>query len=35
MKESIDGSPIYVTQPYLPPLDEFIPYLEQIWKKNV
>lgn len=22
---------IYVTQPYLPPLDEFIPYLEQIW----
>lgn len=23
--------PIYVTQPYLPPLDEFIPYLRQIW----
>jgi dTDP-4-amino-4,6-dideoxygalactose transaminase len=23
--------PIYVTQPLLPPLDEFIPYLEQIW----
>lgn len=23
--------PIYVTQPYLPPLEEFIPYLEQIW----
>lgn len=23
--------PIYVTQPYLPPLDEFIPYLEKIW----
>lgn len=23
--------PIYVTQPYLPPLDEFIPYLEEIW----
>ena len=22
---------IYVTQPYLPPLEEFIPYLEQIW----
>lgn len=23
--------PIYVTQPYLPPLEEFIPYLEKIW----
>jgi dTDP-4-amino-4,6-dideoxygalactose transaminase len=23
--------PIYVTQPYLPPLEEFIPYLEEIW----
>jgi len=23
--------PIYVTQPLLPPLDEFIPYLQQIW----
>lgn len=25
------NKPIYVTQPYLPPLDEFIPYLEKIW----
>ena len=24
-------SPIYVTQPLLPPLEEFIPYLQQIW----
>jgi dTDP-4-amino-4,6-dideoxygalactose transaminase len=24
-------SPIYVTEPHLPPLEEFIPYLEQIW----
>lgn len=24
-------TPIYVTQPYLPPLDEFVPYLESIW----
>lgn len=24
-------NPIYVTQPYLPPLGEFIPYLEKIW----
>lgn len=27
--------PIYVTQPYLPPLDEFIPYLAQIWESKV
>ena len=23
--------PIYVTRPVLPPLEEFIPYLEKIW----
>jgi dTDP-4-amino-4,6-dideoxy-D-glucose transaminase len=27
--------PIYVTQPELPPLDEFMPYLEQIWSSKV
>jgi len=27
--------PIYVTQPVLPELKEFIPYLEQIWEKNI
>ncbi|MCU4315999.1 DegT/DnrJ/EryC1/StrS family aminotransferase [Acinetobacter bereziniae] len=26
---------IYVTQPVLPELDDFIPYLEQIWKNKV
>src|SRR6266446_1060541 len=26
---------IYVTQPYLPPLEEFIPYLEKIWSSKV
>ena len=26
--------PITVTQPYLPPLEEFIPYLEQIWENK-
>jgi len=26
--------PIYVTQPFLPPLEEFLPYLEQIWDKK-
>jgi dTDP-4-amino-4,6-dideoxygalactose transaminase len=25
----------YVTQPYLPPLDEFIPYLEKIWTNKI
>ena len=27
--------PIYVTQPYLPPLAEFLPYLEKIWDSKV
>lgn len=27
--------PIYVTQPYLPPLEEFIPYLQQIWDRKI
>ncbi len=27
--------PIYVTQPNLPPLDEFIPYLEKIWANKI
>lgn len=26
---------IYVTQPHLPPLKEFIPYLEQIWENKL
>ncbi|MCF8229576.1 MAG: DegT/DnrJ/EryC1/StrS family aminotransferase [Bacteroidales bacterium] len=26
---------IFVTQPALPPLDEFIPYLEQIWESKI
>lgn len=26
--------PIYVTQPLLPPLEEFIPYLEKIWESK-
>lgn len=28
-------SPLYVTQPYLPPLEEFIPYLEKIWDSKI
>jgi len=32
-QERIEGTgPIYVTQPYLPPLEEFIPYLAKIWE---
>ena len=27
----MSNQPIYVTRPHLPPLDEFIPYLESIW----
>jgi dTDP-4-amino-4,6-dideoxygalactose transaminase len=27
--------PIFVTQPYLPPLEEFTPYLEKIWANKV
>lgn len=26
--------PVYVTRPYLPPLSELIPYLEQIWENR-
>lgn len=27
--------PIYITQPYLPPLEELTPYLEKIWEHKV
>lgn len=35
MTESKKTSPIYVTQPLLPPLEEFIPYLEKIWGNKI
>lgn len=25
---------IYVTQPFLPTLEEYIPYLQEIWEKK-
>lgn len=28
-------TPIFVTQPYLPPLEEFIPYLQKIWDSKI
>lgn len=34
MTQHRDKPPIYVTQPFLPPLGEFIPYLEQIWESR-
>lgn len=30
----MSSKPIYVTQPFLPPLAEFVPYLEQIWENK-
>ncbi|WP_248919153.1 DegT/DnrJ/EryC1/StrS family aminotransferase [Pseudomonas entomophila] len=27
--------PVFVTQPFLPPLEEFIPYLQQIWDNKI
>lgn len=30
----MSDNPIYVTQPFLPPLEEFTGYLEQIWKNK-
>jgi hypothetical protein len=27
--------PVYVTKPYLPPFEEFIPYLEKIWGNKI
>jgi len=29
------SKPIYVTRPSLPPLEEFIPYLEKIWENKI
>jgi dTDP-4-amino-4,6-dideoxygalactose transaminase len=29
------NKPIYVTQPHLPPLEEFVPYLQKIWDNKI
>ena len=34
MTKQDKNPPIYVTQPLLPPLEEFIPYLEKIWSNK-
>lgn len=31
----MSNKPIYVTQPSLPPLEDLIPYLEQIWENKI
>jgi dTDP-4-amino-4,6-dideoxygalactose transaminase len=31
----MDDQPTYVTKPSLPPLDEFLPYLQEIWTNRV
>lgn len=31
----MSDEPIYVTQPFLPPLEEFLPYLEEIWDSKI
>ncbi|WP_422389468.1 DegT/DnrJ/EryC1/StrS family aminotransferase [Burkholderia pyrrocinia] len=35
LRDSIMDKLIPVTQPYMPPLDEFLPYLNQIWESKV
>ena len=30
-----DNPTVFVTQPYLPPLSEFMPYLEKIWQNKI
>lgn len=31
----MNDEPVFVTRPYLPPLEEFIPYLEAIWENKI
>lgn len=35
MKPDADNKPIYVTQPAMPPLQDFLPYLEEIWENRI
>lgn len=34
-EDPVSNSPIYVTKPYLPPLEEFLPYLEEMWDSRI
>jgi dTDP-4-amino-4,6-dideoxygalactose transaminase len=31
----VNGKPLYVTRPYLPPLEEFLPLLAEIWESRI
>src|SRR5437764_6404187 len=31
---AIVSQPVYVTKPYLPPIDEFLPLLAEIWERR-
>ena len=35
MTHDAGAKPIYVTQPALPPLDDFLPYLQEIWSNKI
>ena len=35
MQCDFENKPVYVTQPMLPPLEDFLPYLEQIWENKI
>jgi dTDP-4-amino-4,6-dideoxygalactose transaminase len=35
MSSEFTPTPVYVTQPTMPPLAEFLPYLEQIWENKI
>lgn len=35
MNNSEESEPVYVTRPFLPPLSDFVPALEQIWESGV
>jgi dTDP-4-amino-4,6-dideoxygalactose transaminase len=35
MKETRKKPPIYITRPLLPPLEQFLPYLEQMWSNKI
>lgn len=34
-QQSPGNKPVFVTQPFLPPLEEFMPYLQDIWDRKV
>jgi dTDP-4-amino-4,6-dideoxygalactose transaminase len=35
MSDPVSAAPIYVTKPYLPPLEKLLPMLEQIWDTRI